>query len=82
MNDQYRATAPTPPPQAALGHYKLTTAALWIGLLGGAVLNTGLQLVGVWLIAVPFGAIAAGCAVALVVRAVVSRKQAGSEQRR
>jgi hypothetical protein len=73
MNDQYRAAA-APPPGAASGHYKLTTAALWIGVLAGALLNVGLQAAGLWILAVPFGAVTVACAVALVVRAVVNRR--------
>ena len=73
MNDQYRITAPAPPQPT--GHYKLTSAALWIGLLGGAVMNTGLQMAGLWLVAVPFGAVAVVCAAVLIVRAVVTGKR-------
>lgn len=74
MNDQYRA-APTPPHRAASDHYKLTSNALWIGLLGGAAFNFGLQLAGLWLLALPFGAIGAVCGVALIARAVATGKR-------
>lgn len=71
MNDQYRITE-TPPPQP-VGHFTIMTVALWIGVVAGAVLNTGLQAVGLPLLAVPFGAIAVACGVALIVRAVKAR---------
>lgn len=75
MNDQYRISAPPPPRPAATSHYKLTTNALWIGLLGGAVLNFGLQLVGLALLAVPFGLIATISGVALIVRAIAGARR-------
>jgi len=71
MNDQYRITET--PPQQSVGHFTIMTVALWIGVVAGAVLNTGLQAVGLPLLAVPFGAIAVACGVALIVRAVKAR---------
>ena len=73
MNDQHRITAPAPHHRA--DHYKLTSAALWIGLVAGTVLNLGLQAVGLWILAIPFGAIAAFSAVTLIVRAIVTGKR-------
>jgi hypothetical protein len=75
VNDQYRLTAPAPPPRAATSHYKLTSAALWIGLIAASVFNVGIQATGLWVLAIPFGAISVACAVALVVRAVAGRKR-------
>ncbi|MCC3763572.1 hypothetical protein K3N28_10860 [Glycomyces sp. TRM65418] len=75
MNDQYRIAAPAPPRKDAPDHHKLTSAALWIGLAAGAVFNVGLQAAGLWILAVPFGLIAVGSAVALVVRAVAGGKR-------
>ncbi|HEX2143150.1 MAG TPA: hypothetical protein VHG10_01455 [Glycomyces sp.] len=74
MNDQYRISGDTPPAPAPMGHYQLLTVALWIGLLAGAVLNTGLQMAGLHLVAIPFGALGAACGIALIVRAVVGRR--------
>ena len=74
MNDQYRITAPVPPRQAA-SHYKLTTTALWIGLIAGAGFNFLVQLTGLWLLAIPFGALAAFSGIALIVRAVVGKRR-------
>jgi len=71
MNDQYRITET--PPQQSVGHFTIMTVTLWIGVVAGAVLNTGLQAVGLPLLAVPFGAIAVACGVALIVRAVKAR---------
>lgn len=73
MNDQYRITDPPPPP--TVGHFTIMTVVLWTGVVAGAVLNTGLQAVGLHLLAVPFGAIALACGVALIVRAVKHRRQ-------
>ncbi|THV21768.1 hypothetical protein [Glycomyces paridis] len=75
MNDQYRISAPRQAPPAAGDHYKLTSSALWIGLVGGAAFNVGLQAVGLWLLAIPFGAMAAVSGIALIVRALVSGKR-------
>jgi hypothetical protein len=72
MNDQYRITE-TPPPPQTVGHFTIMTVVLWIGVVAGAVLNTGLQALGLPLLAVPFGAIAVACGVALIVRAVKAR---------
>lgn len=72
MNDQYRITEP--PPRPAVGHFTIVTIVLWIGLVAGAVLNTGLQAVGLPLLAVPFGAVALTCGIALIVRAVKHRR--------
>jgi hypothetical protein len=71
MNDQYRITEP--PPQPTVGHFTIMTVVLWIGVVAGAVLNTGLQAIGLPLAAVPFGAIAVACGIALIVRAVKMR---------
>ncbi|MQM26199.1 hypothetical protein [Glycomyces albidus] len=73
MNDQH-ITAPAPPHPAAGAHYKLTSTALWIGLGAGMLLNFAFQAAGLWLLAAPFGLIAFASAVALIARAVVSRK--------
>lgn len=75
MNDQYRINATASPPKAATSHYKLTSAALWIGLVGGAVFNFGLQLIGLGLLAIPFGAMAAFSGIALIVRAVAGKRR-------
>jgi hypothetical protein len=72
MNDQYRIT--DPPPKPAVGHFTIMSIVLWTGLIVGAVLNTGLQSVGLPLLAVPFGAFGLACGVALIVRAVKNRK--------
>jgi hypothetical protein len=72
MNDQYRITEPPPPPAA--GHFTIMGIALWAGLAAGVVLNTGLQAVGLPLLAVPFGALALACGAVLIVRAVKNRK--------
>lgn len=72
MNDQYRITEP--PPRQSVGHFTIMSIVLWTGLVAGAVLNTGLQAVGLPLLAIPFGAVGLACAVALVVRAVKNRK--------
>jgi hypothetical protein len=72
MNDQYRITE-TPPQRQTVGHFTIMTVVLWIGVVAGAVLNTGLQAVGLPLVAVPFGAVAVACGVALIVRAVKMR---------
>ncbi|RRR98159.1 hypothetical protein [Glycomyces terrestris] len=71
MNDQ----PPAAPPVPGTGHYKLTTAALWVGLAVGTVLNVGLQSAGLWLLALPFGLVALASAVGLVARAVVNWKR-------
>ncbi|WP_205328525.1 hypothetical protein [Glycomyces sp. YM15] len=72
MNEQYRITEP--PPRQSVGHFTIMSVVLWTGLVAGAVLNTGLQAVGLPLLAFPFGAIALACAVALIVRAVKNRR--------
>lgn len=72
MNDQYRISDETPPRQT-VGHFTIMTVVLWIGLAAGVVLNTGLQAVGLHLLAIPFGAVGVACAVALIVRAVKNR---------
>lgn len=72
MNDQYRISDQTPPRQT-VGHFTIMTVVLWTGLAVGAVANTGLQAVGLPLLAVPFGAVAAACGIALIVRAVKNR---------
>ncbi|MDA1361955.1 hypothetical protein O1R50_20170 [Glycomyces luteolus] len=72
MNDQYRITEP--PPRQGMGHFTIMTIALWIGLVVGVILNTGLQAVGLHFVAVPFGAVALICGIALIVRAVKSRR--------
>lgn len=69
MND-HRNTAPAP-----MGHYRLMSIALWTGLVAGAVLNTGFQAAGLGFFALPFGAVAAACAIALIARALVGRRQ-------
>lgn len=74
MNDQYRIAAPAPP-KVATSHYRLTSTALWIGLAAGFVFNVGLQAAGLWLLAAPFGFIAVGSAVALIVRAVAGKRR-------
>ncbi|MFG3341647.1 hypothetical protein [Glycomyces sp. NPDC048151] len=74
MNDQYRITEP-PPQQGGVGHFTIMTVALWIGVVAGFVLNTGLQAVGLHFAAIPFGAIALGCGIALIVRAVKTRNR-------
>lgn len=73
MNDQHSIT--DPPPRQTVGHFTIMTIALWIGVAAGTVLNTGLQAVGLHLAAVPFGAIALACGVALIVRAVKQRRR-------
>jgi hypothetical protein len=75
VNDQYRIADPAPPQQAPTGHYKLTSAALWIALAAGTCFNIGLQAAGLWLVAIPFGVIAAGSAIALIARAIVTGKR-------
>lgn len=75
MNDQHRIPAPAPHHRVGADHYKLTSTALWIGLLAGTVFNLGLQAVGLWILAIPFGAIAACSGIALVVRAIVAGKR-------
>jgi hypothetical protein len=75
VNDQHRITAPVPHHTAGSDHYKLTSAALWIGLIAGTALNLGLQAVGLWVLAIPFGAIAAFSGIALAVRAIVTGKR-------
>jgi hypothetical protein len=71
VNDRYRFT--DEPPRPAVGHATIVTAALWTGVIAGAVLNTGFQAVGLPFVAVPFGAIALACGIALIVRAVKHR---------
>ncbi|SDK90804.1 hypothetical protein SAMN05216298_1970 [Glycomyces sambucus] len=71
MNDQPTAH---PSQYTAGSHYKLTTTALWIGLVGGSLFNIALQSVGLWFLALPFGLIALASVVGLVARAIVSRK--------
>ena len=75
MNDQYRINATASPPKAATSHYKLISAALWIGLIGGTAFNFGLQLIGLGLLAVPFGVMAVFCGIALIVRAIAGKRR-------
>lgn len=72
MNDQYRISDQTPPRQT-VGHFTIMSVVLWTGLVLGIACNTGLQAVGLPLLAIPFGALGLACAVALIVRAVKHR---------
>ncbi|MEU5873988.1 hypothetical protein AB0A73_20835 [Glycomyces sp. NPDC047369] len=60
----------TAPPRATLSHDKIVTRSLWAGFLGGSVLNAFLQVIGLGLLAIPFGILALASGVGLVVRAV------------
>ncbi|PRY55953.1 hypothetical protein B0I28_11159 [Glycomyces artemisiae] len=65
----------TAPPRAAVSHDKIVNRALWAGFIGGAVLNAFIQMIGLALLAIPFGVLALASGVGLIVRAVVRPKQ-------
>jgi hypothetical protein len=58
----------------ALSHEMIVNRALWSGLIGGSVLNAVLHMIGLWLLAIPFGLVALLCAVGLVARTVLAPK--------
>ncbi|MEU6857861.1 hypothetical protein AB0B28_03145 [Glycomyces sp. NPDC046736] len=56
-------------------HYKLTTTALWVALGASVVFNAVLQAIGLWILAIPFGLIAAASGIGLIVRAVAGKRR-------
>nr|BFF26448.1 hypothetical protein GCM10025732_44130 [Glycomyces mayteni] len=61
----------TAPPRTALSHDKIVNRSLWAGFAGGAILNAFLHVVGLGLLAIPFGILALASGIGLVLRAVV-----------
>ncbi|MEU6248574.1 hypothetical protein [Glycomyces sp. NPDC047010] len=64
----------TAPPRSGLSHDKIVNRSLWAGFVGGSILNAFLQVIGLGLLAIPFGVLALASGIGLVVRAVVRPK--------
>ena len=68
MTDQYRVTDANPPETEERPKANGTDMLLWIVLIAGAGMNGLIQAIGLDLLAIPFGAVAAFAGIALVIR--------------
>ncbi|THV39696.1 hypothetical protein [Glycomyces buryatensis] len=74
MNDQYRLTdAPPPAPPEPRRRTSPVDKLLWVALIVGAVFNSGFQMAGDEMLAIPFGAVTVVAGIALIVRFIRGR---------